>query len=83
MPDVTAPISMNSSWRVFFAVAIFLFSGGILMWLTMYGTTGNTMQGSALTGFFWMFYIDMAAVGFGAVLEYAPTFLGKLTPGTR
>jgi len=41
------------------------------------------MQGSALTGFFWMFYIDMAAVGFGAVLEYAPTFLGKLTPGTR
>lgn len=71
------PISINSTWRVIFAIVGLLFFSTIIVYLILYGNKDNSLHQSALA---WSFLCDvgiLAALGIGQIAEYIPYIFTK------
>ena len=61
-------ISMNSSWRVFFAVLVMTCASLLIAWIVLYGDPKNALHQTALL---WCFIVNsgvLVALGFGGVV---------------
>ena len=76
-PPAKPLISMNSTFRIVFAIAFLLFFSGIIIYLILYGKGDNSLHVSALG---WAFLGDigiLAALGFGGIVEAIPYLFTK------
>jgi hypothetical protein len=73
-------ISMNSSWHVFFAALILMFCGGNLMWLQFYGVSGNVIQQSLVTGYFWLIVGVAVSLGIAPAINLMTDLIKALPP---
>lgn len=73
---------MNSSLRVFIASVVLVFCGAMIYELTWYAQSHNSVQASALTGFFWTAWLILAGMGLGSISQHIPALLSAMTGKT-
>lgn len=77
MADDAPAISMNSSWRTFFAATSLAFAAYMILWLVVSGNPANSLHQSALSWFFVLYGGILAALGVPSVATLAISLLKK------
>ena len=66
-----------TTWRIVTAYLVLLFNAGTIIWILIYGHSDNLLHQNALS---WAYIASvgvLAGVGFGQIVQFLPSLMGK------